>query len=276
MNLYIYRALIYNVRDGLRPHISFADWEIMNTMINEPLVIAQTSFQLAWKEVVSVLSINGWELRNLIVHIKNPIMFDCDFHQEVRGFCREHSLLDPKDVAYTIFPHRLYDKMGDAERLFHSYNRAEGMYEKLQRRPRSGWGTYFRRMTHYECSSAPVNQLENIIESINSRTRNFGSAYTVVIQKPGTETVLPMGGPCLNYIAIQIENADPVPILGMLCIYRNHDFLGRAYGNYWGLCNLARFLTTETGFAQGPITCISSHAYINGAKKAIRCLLKRL
>jgi len=248
----------------------------MNTMINEPLVITHPSFQLAWKEAVSLLSMNGWELRNLIVHIKNPIILDLGFHQKVRDFCRKQSLLDPKDVAYTIFPHKLYDTRRNAEDLFCCYNRVGGLYERLRRRPRSGWGTYFRRMTHYENSSGPINQLENIIQSLRTRSHIFRSAYTVIIQKPGGETVRPMGGPCLNYITIQIEHADPLPILGMLCTYRNHDFLERAYGNYWGLCNLARFLAIETSLEPGPITCVSSHAYLGDMKKAIRCLLARL
>ena len=34
--------------------------------------------------------------------------------------------------------------------------------------------------------------------------------------------------------------------LGLLAVYRDHDFVGKAYGNYWGLCNLIRFLAKET------------------------------
>ena len=254
----------------------FTDWEIINTMIDEPRIIAQSSFQMAWKEAVSSLSRNNWELYNLIVRINNPSMFDDDFHQKVKTFCHNNSLLYPKDVAYTIFPHGLYDAQRGAVQLFHSYNRERGLYDRLQHRSRIGWGTYFRRMTHYEDYSDPINQLENIIHAINTRSNTYGSAYTILIQKPGEETIRPRGGPCLNYIAIQIEHLGSSPILGMLCVYRNHDFLKRAYGNYWGLCNLAQFLSTETKLELGPITCVSSHAYIDNAKKAICCLLDRL
>ena len=239
-------------------------------MIDEPLVITQLLFQLAWKEAIALLSTKGWEMRNLVVHIKNPAIFDEDFHQKVRIFCHNQSLLDPKHVAYTIFPHGLYNTGEDYEHLFRSYNRDGGLYERLQRRLSRGWGTYFRRMTHYENSLGVVNQLENVIHSIKGRTRNFGFAYTIIIQKPGEETIRPRGGPCLNYIAIQIEDTDSVKILGMLCIYRNHNFLERAYGNYWGLCNLARFLANEVGFELGPITCVSSHAYIQEKREFVR------
>jgi hypothetical protein len=245
-------------------------------MIDEPRIITQSSFQMAWKEAVSNLSNNNWELYNLVVRINDPSIFDDNFHQKVKVFCRSSLLLDPKDVAYTIFPHGLYDAQRGATQLFHSYNRERGMYDRLQHRPKFGWGTYFHRMTHYENYSGTVNQLENIIQAINARSNIHKSAYTILIQKPGEETIRPRGGPCLNYIAIQIEHLCSSPILGMLCVYRNHDFLKRAYGNYWGLCNLARFLATETRFGLGPITCVSSHAYIDNEKKAIRCLLATL
>ncbi len=52
------------------------------------------------------------------------------------------------------------------------------------------------------------------------------------------------------------------PQLSLLCVYRNHDFLERAYGNYWGLCYLLNLIACETNMEPGTLTCISSHAYI--------------
>ena len=50
-----------------------------------------------------------------------------------------------------------------------------------------------------------VNQLEKIITAIRNRESQSKAAYTLVIQNPGGETVQPLGGPCLNYVAVQIE-----------------------------------------------------------------------
>lgn len=64
--------------------------------------------------------------------------------------------------------------------------------------------------------------------------------------------------------------------LGLLAVYRNHDFLERAYGNYWGLCNLLNFIANEVGATPGPLTCVSSHAYVDKKKTAFKTLLESL
>lgn len=245
-------------------------------MINEPIVICQSSLQLAWQIAVAVLLEHRGRLHNLIVQITDPTSFDDSFHQRVLDFCEEHSVLGPKHTAYTIFPYKLYATRGSATELFTAYNRKGGLYERLRSRPRSSWGTYFRRMTHYESSRGIVNQLQAAIEAINRSDQVHKAAYTVLIQKPGGETVRRLGSPCLNYLAIQMEHTTSRPLLGLLCVYRNQDFLERAYGNYWGLCNLAQFLAKETNSIPGPVTCVSSHAYVNRLKRPLRSLLATL
>lgn len=243
-------------------------------MIDEPLSVVRDSFQQAWLEVVKMLALNNWERRNLAVQIKNPQLFDNNLHQKFDDFCRQGEVLGPKHVAYTIFPHRFYVKGKTAAHLFDHYNRENGLYERLHRR-KNGWGTYFRRMTRYDGGGAPVNQLENIINALTTRDNVSKAALTIVIQKPGGETTRPLGGPCLNYLAIQAErNAQTT--LGMLAVYRNHDFVQKAYGNYWGLCNLLLFLAKETNTVAGPLTCVSSHAYIDHKRTALKAFIGRL
>lgn len=245
-------------------------------MINHPILINNDSFQQAWKEAARSLRNCNWETRNLVVHVTDPTAFDDNFHETFSRFCALNSILGPKDVAYTIFPHKLYNTRGNADRLFQSYNRKGGLYERLRRRPRRGWGTYFRRMTKYENQGYPQNQLSNIIEAINDRSNIYKAAYTVIIQKPGGETIKPLGGPCLNYLAVQMEPKASRALLGLLAVYRNHDFLERAYGNYWGLCNLICFFAEETNSEPGPLTCVSSHAYVDRQKGPLSSFLKAL
>ena len=241
-------------------------------MINEPVLVVSNDFQNAWLEVVKRLMVSGWELRNIVVHINNPTVLDQAFHTKIEAFAKAQGILGPKHVAYTIFPHRLYEHKGNAVDLFTAYNKPRGLFDRIK----TGWGTYFRRMTCYEGADGPVNQLENIILAIRNRENLSKAAYTLVIQNPGGETVRPLGGPCLNYIAVQAEpdQADQPMTLGLLAVYRNHDFLERAYGNYWGLCNLLRFFIKEIGGAPGPLTCVSSHAYVSGKKTALRTLVE--
>jgi len=240
-------------------------------MINAPLTVVREDFQKAWLEAVRQLMASRWELRNLVVQIKDPRVLSQPFHQKIESFAKAHGLLGPKHVAYTIFPHRLYQGKGSAAALFTAYNRPGGLFDRIK----TGWGTYFRRMTSYGGSSGTVNQLGKIIAAIRGRSTLSRAAYTVVIQNPGGETVRPMGGPCLNYIAVQAEpgKAGQPLTLGLLAVYRNHDFLERAYGNYWGLCNLLVFLAKEVDGTPGPLTCVSSHAYVEANKTALRKLV---
>jgi len=244
-------------------------------MINEPVRVVCDDFQNAWLEVVKQLIASGWEVRNLIAQIKNPTVLDHTFHQKMEIYARAQRILRPKQVAYTIFPHGLYRHTGTATDLFAAYNRPRGLFERLHR-IKPGWGTYFRRMTKYEGANGTVNQLQRIITAIRDREYLSKAAYTVLIQKPGGETVRPLGGPCLNYIAVQTEQgqAGRPLTLALLAVYRNHDFLERAYGNYWGLCNLLMFLAKEVGGLPGPLTCVSSHAYVAGKKRELKQLVE--
>lgn len=207
-----------------------------------------------------------------MVQIREPCIFDKALNDRIDDFARNNGFLSPRHVAYTIFPEGLYRDGTDAAHVFVSYNRKNGLYERLHKRKKD-WGTYFRRMTHYEGKDGMcINQLKNIIEAFRNRNAVYKAAYTMLIQYPGRETVKPLGGPCLNYLTVQ---ADPVPFtVGMMAVYRNHDFLRRAYGNYWGLCNLVAFIAKEIEAEIGPLNCVSSHAYIDSQKTALRSFVE--
>lgn len=231
-----------------------------------PQLITAPDFQRAWIEALQLIGANGWVLDGLIVHIENAISFDEAIHQQVRDFLGEGG--DPKHTAYTIFPHGLYRRTRSAEAVFREYNRPEGLYERLRRRSRGRWGTYFRRMTHYETDGGVVNQLDNIITALNERERVYRTAYSVVIQKPGGETTRPRGGPCLTNVSLRLRTGE-YTTLDLVCMYRNHDFLQKAYGNYWGLCNLLSFLARETDVRAGTLTCVSSRAYVDDGRTGL-------
>lgn len=197
-------------------------------------------------------------------------------HHFIRAPASEVDIYSPKQVAYTIFPHRLYEKKErSASRLYKAYNRPGGMCERLVRRSNNQWGTYFQRLTAYKTHNDTVNQLQEIIDAISSDECTYTSAFCMVIQKPGGDTKRRLGGPCLNYIAVQLQ-AGPPQSLGLLCVYRNHDFLERAYGNYWGLCNLLRFMSEQVGAVPGCLTCVSSQAYVVREKTKLKSLLDAL
>lgn len=241
-----------------------------------PFTVRQESFQYAWVEAVRILRENKWELRNLTVHIQNPCILDTGLNQILFEFARENNILTPKQVAYTIFPHGLYESYRSADDLFSAYNRPRGFFDRIKRRHGVRWGTYFRRMTSYEMDNTVINQLKTIIDAVNTRDKIHKATYTIIIQRPKGETTAPRGGPCLNFLVVQLEPTPRQKTLGLLCLYRNQDFLKRAYGNYWGLCNLLNFLASETNSLPGPLTCLVSHAYVEGKKLSLENLLNAI
>lgn len=231
-------------------------------------VINAPNISIAWLRATQHILNSGGECSNLLVTIENPLNIERTIHEDYENLISRHDLLTLKQVSYTIFPHSLYLQVGrDANKLFKAYNREHGVYERLQslHRRKMRWGSYFRRMTYYLVgtrSGQPiiVNQLGDIISMLKKRKRVYKSAYTISIQIPGVDGRYIMGSPCLNYIALQLESS--ARVLNMLAVYRNHDFIERAYGNYLGLGNLMEFLCDQTGLTLGVFNCLSSHAYI--------------
>lgn len=78
-----------------------------------------------------------------------------------------------------------------------------------------------------------------------------------------------MGSPCLNYVTIQVENTGANRTIHLLAVYRNHDYRERTFGNYWGLCDLLKYICSETSSVVGSVTCISSHAYVVNNKASL-------
>lgn len=230
--------------------------------------IEAPNVSLAWLQAVQHILHRGGECLNLMVTIENPLNVEQSIHKAYEELLFNHGLLTLKQVTYTIFPRSLYLQVDrDANRLFESYNRNGGVYARLRSRYRQRfrWGSYFRRMTHYPVIAKDghpviVNQLGDIISMLQKRTRLYKAAYTISIQIPGVDGRTIMGGPCLNYIALQLQSHTRT--LSLLAVYRNHDFIQRAYGNYLGLGYLMEFLCDQTGCSLGRLNCLSSHASI--------------
>lgn len=235
-----------------------------------PHLIEADNLGEAWLAVCSYVLANHNEVRNLMVTIDDPISIGPVLHASIDAFCRSERLPTPKQVAYTIFPKGLA-RPRTASELFYAYNRRRGFFDRVK----TGWGTYFRRMSWYEGRHGPVNQLGRVIDAINSRTACHRAAYTMVIQQPGGENVRPRGGPCLNYLSLQVE-PNETRTISLLAVYRNHDVVERVYGNYLGLGWLLDFLCDATQSRTGKLTCLSSRAYINRNVRAFRALLHTL
>jgi len=229
--------------------------------------VEEDNVSVAWLRAVEHLVDCSSERFNLMVSIRNPTQTELTIHTAYEQLLSNHGLLTLKQVKYTIFPYSLYVQVNkDPDRLFERYNRVGGVYDRLRRRytRKFGWGSYFRRMTYYPMldeygNTRIVNQLGEIIQMLQDRTRVYKAAYTISLQIPGTNGRRIMGGPCLNYLALQLTSPR---VLNALAVYRNHDFIQRAYGNYLGLGYVMEFICDQTGYSMGKLNCLSSHASV--------------
>jgi thymidylate synthase len=230
--------------------------------MNKPIVICEDSFQNAWAQAFLKLHTNQWNAWNIVVQIEHPEFFDIKINSLFEDFTNNNNLISPKHVAHTIFPQTFFTNGISKKRLYYKYWR---FFKRPRKDPRSGWGTYFARMIKYPTANGDIDQLGDIINNINNRSKNYGASYTMVIPCPDRDLNKIMGSPCLNYITIQTEktpNQNNKKIINLLAVYRNHDFTRRAYGNYLGLCNLLKYIAHETNSQIGTLTCVSSHASV--------------
>ena len=234
--------------------------------MNTPCLIVEDDFSVAWAKAIIELRNHSWNAWNFVVTISNPCSTSCGAIAEITDFCTRRGLLTPQKVQHTIFPAHFYkeDRVKNRNKLYKAY---DVFYRISRKMDHSGWGTYFKRMISYTTPNGDsYDQLGSIIDHINNRPTNYGSAHFIVIPQIGKESNKIMGSPCLNYLTVQVESNDENRSISLLAIYRNHDYRERTFGNYWGLCDLLKYICKETDSTVGSVTCVSSHAYVSNNK----------
>lgn len=237
--------------------------------MKQPLSIEENTFQKAWAKAILALREEKWELWSLVVRFTQPKEFEESIHTTLCDYASSHGFISPNDIEHTIFPTRLYNKYPDKKRFFRAYR----IYFQITRKmEHSGWGTYFNSMINYPTKHGTVDQLGDMINNISNREKIIRAANVIIIPEPYRDRNKIIGAPCLNYITVQVEKdeeAENCRRISLLCVYRNHDFTVRAYGNYLGLCGLLNYICSETHSSMGGITCISSHASVPNYKREL-------
>lgn len=236
----------------------------------------------AWLSALEFLQRQGRDVVNLAVTIEQPLGEDVRIRAVLDRFIADRRKRNSRQsvelvstVANTIFPHSLYlPRLGPHART-HLYEMSEIARSVSRRRNRRG--TYFERLVAWPLEQATVNQLEKVIVRIRNtqeRGRDTQNALELSLTEPRDNdtalsertSALPvyspgrdnnvMGFPCLSHISLSLMDGR----LHMTALYRNHEFVRRAYGNYLGLGRLLGFLARESGTEVGELLCVSSHA----------------
>lgn len=216
-----------------------------------PLLVNQLNLSAAWAEaVLHVLDHPGKEIAPLILSItgfldegvapeNDPVRRQLDTMLVAKGN------FDVEDVAYTIFPQRLWRMSGgDRHRLFALYRVAFPRYRAMNRQL-NGRGLYFERLVSFGRGPCDGNQLEWILSQYQSRDDVRRSMFQASVFDPGRDHVASaqLGFPCMQHVSFEPTGAGLV----VNAFYATQQLFVKAYGNYLGLARLGAFMAHEMG-----------------------------
>ena len=214
-----------------------------------PLLVDRKNLSTAWSEaMLHTIDHAGPEISPLILSISG---FDKEgVAEEVPGVRRELDKLLAKkghrnveDVAFTIFPQRLWQVAGgDRSALFRYYNDAYPRYRAMNPRANRR-GLYFERMTAYGRGPCEGNQLEWMLSQFDGRDGVRRSMFQCSIFDPERDHIADaqLQFPCLQHVSFEPTKSGLV----VNAFYATQQLFIKAYGNYLGLAQLGAFIAHE-------------------------------
>jgi len=244
-----------------------------NSHADEPTVISETDLSRAWasvflriidgrgKEVSPlVLSLNGFDDEGRLPE-KMPVRRALD---QVLKQKREMSV---EDVAFTIFPERLWQIAGrDRACLFELYRGVYPRYVAMNRRA-NGRGLYFQRLTMFgENVPCNGNQLEWILSQYSSRSGIRDSMFQAAVFDPARDHIpdARVGFPCLQHVSF-VPTGDGLVVNAF---YATQYVFDKAYGNYLGLAQLGAFMAREMAMQIARLNITVGVAKLDGISKS--------
>ncbi len=209
----------------------------------------------AWQNGCRTILDNGGDVYNLFTTITNPDYFERDwvFTYNPKKISNRSSSLN--DVINTIFPYKIREPT--REKFYSHYLELHRSSKRIGARKKKRWGTYFERMICF--GSKKVNQIEEIINVIKNDERHLKSLNPIHITSCEYDSLRKrLGNPCLQYIQFTFAEKDTIDAT---VVYRNHDFLKKAFGNFIGLGMLLSFIAQQTNKKVGTLSCLSAHAF---------------
>lgn len=255
----------------------------------------------AWLEALDTLIADGGETVNLGVSIADPTRERPEIREVLDAFIAKRRRMRRgvelvSTVANTIFPQALYIERLGRRSEPHLYEMARLGRDVSRRVKGNARGTYFERMVDWpngqvtdgDGTVATFNQLDQAItrlRRLHEQGTRRGNQFEIGLSSPADEAIaLPvvvpardkqtMGFPCLSHISVSLQKG----VVHMTAIYRNHEFIKRAYGNYIGLGRLLRFIARQSGWPMGELLCVSASVTAVGgagfARGAVETLLE--
>lgn len=217
--------------------------------VTGPLLIDEPDLSKAWaKAVLHVIEHTGLEISPLVLSVtgfddngtptENP-----DVRQALDKLLLAKGLRNVEDVAFTIFPQRLWKiAQGDRAHLFDLYRKAFPRYQAMNPRDNKR-GLYFERLVSYGRGPCDGNQLEWILLQFNGRGGVRRSMFQACVFDPDRDHVAnaQLQFPCLQHMSFEPTGEGLV----VNAFYATQQLFVKAYGNYLGIAQLAAFMAHE-------------------------------
>jgi len=213
-----------------------------------PQLFEGTSVSQAYAKVLLHIAEHpGTEISPLVLTVTGfdqgyDIPEDALLRSELDRLLGAEGKLSVEDVAYTIFPQRLWTMaQGDRHKLFQYYKMAIPFYRKRDRRNRRG--LYFQRLMDYGRGPCDGNQLEWIIRQYKARDEVRRSMLQATTFDPehDHDATAQLPFPCLQHVTFAPTSEGLVAN----AFYATQQLFDKAYGNYLGLAQLAGFMAHE-------------------------------
>ena len=213
----------------------------------EPVMITDNNLSLAWSRLLlRVVNGAGTEIAPLVISIGGmdggSPSEDRTVRQALDRVLEQKNRLAVEDVAFTIFPQRLWALCHDRDRFFKLYIATFPRWKALNKRL-NGRGLYFERMVRYGRGPYDGNQLEWILSQYTARSGVRRSMLQATTFDPGRDHVASaqLGFPCLQQVSFEPTAAGLV----VNAFYATQQIFDKAYGNYVGLAQLGAFMAHE-------------------------------
>lgn len=236
-----------------------------------PLLVDEPSLSRAWsKAVLHVMDHSGLEISPLVLSVTG---FDTEgvpqespeLRAKLDALLQEEGLRSIEDVAFTIFPQRLWQvAQGDRKKLFAYYRDAFPRYQAMNRRNNKR-GLYFERLTQFGRGPCDGNQLEWILSQFNGRKGVRRSMFQASVFDPDRDHVsdAQLEFPCMQHVSFEPTKDGLV----VNAFYATQQLFVKAYGNYLGIAQLGAFMAHEMGMGLARMNVIVGVAKFEGIRK---------
>lgn len=178
-------------------------------------------------------------------------------------------------VRNTIFPELLWKTSnGNRGLLYAKYLK---IWPRLKKTQQNRLGSYFKRLIAFGTETNSINQIEKIIDTWQHGTHRKSALQATIFNPFEDISKAPRRGfPCLQQVVFVPYGSNGTKGLSIVGFYASQDSYRKAFGNYWGLMCLGRYVADAMGLSLKEVCCIASNYTIKDTKTKLKPLYNSL